>query len=144
MTEYTPLTLVVAALRHVVRQGVPAAQFEAGCVTCEYIDRHGNRCAIGGLLPKHMDRSETRHFSLANALKQIIGRDLDRNDPLFEAAASAQVIHDKWAGADRPPRIFARAINDLDRYATGWREELGEDYQKLLDLTGLDLSPRAI
>lgn len=119
-TDYTPTTLVVDAVRHLIRQGRLGSQDNRGCV---YIAPDGTKCAIGGLIPDDKIGPEMNNWSLERVLQAAIGPEAASR--LLLAAEGIQSLHDLATGP-----VFLgtmrRSVEDLDRSAPGWREALAE------------------
>lgn len=151
MTEYTPATLVAAAVRHMLQQGRPAYEavhtdipnFKE--ISCRYlVPETGLRCALGGLVPPDSDTPLAyAHFS--EVLNDIIGYIPGHGSAIRHAASRIQWIHDEWArrteGLPQQSDNLAGMIRDLDRFAPTWRQELGDDLAKFEAMVGFSLAP---
>lgn len=137
-TNYTPATIAADAVRHLLKQGRPA--MENG--HCRYRTQDGLKCAIGGLIPDakyepafdSLDAVKFYAMPLETLLERVFGI---HDQDVLTAASHIQVVHDFWARQEK--RYMKMGVNDLDRDAAGWREEVGaEDLQKFFNLIGLD------
>lgn len=124
---YTPATLVADAVRHLLKQGVPAAQSNG---ECRYLMPDGRKCAIGGLMDgasytSNMEGGDL-HFVMYDTIPRFRELPPSKRAKVTTAAVAIQDVHDGWATHWKTGSATSadKAIERLDRQVPGWREQL--------------------